>query len=487
MTNPYRSLPSVDRLLQHSALDGVRREIPSERLTAYGRAALQQARDAIGDTPGSRPDGAPPAFSIDGLAAAVLSRVQYATRPTLHPVINASGVILHTNLGRAPLSEATRAAMSAAGVGYSNLAFDLGGGGRGSRLDHLDRLLREVTGAEAGMAVNNNAAAVLLGLSALAAGREVIVSRGQAVEIGGGFRIPDVLRQSGAELVEVGTTNRTRAADYRNAMSERTAALLRVHTSNYKIVGFTEQPTLADLSAVASEAGALLLDDLGSGCLLDTARYGLAPEPTPAAELERWRRPSFFLRGQTAGRTTSRDHRGAHGPNRRAQATPIGASDADGQSQHRRAQRHVAALSAGRGGIPDPDLAHDRRAGGGATHAGGVVAGGAGGRRGGGGGVDGGRGVVAGRVAAEFRAGSAVERKPARSGSRSGCAPPIRRWSRALTTTPCSWTRAPCRRMRTRPCCARCAPPWSQRAAADFRPGRQVSYNAGNIRVSLKG
>lgn len=285
MTNPYRSLPSVDRLLQHSALDGVRREIPSERLTAYGRAALQQARDAIGDTPGSRPDGAPPAFSIDGLAAAVLSRVQYATRPTLHPVINASGVILHTNLGRAPLSEATRAAMSAAGVGYSNLAFDLGGGGRGSRLDHLDRLLREVTGAEAGMAVNNNAAAVLLGLSALAAGREVIVSRGQAVEIGGGFRIPDVLRQSGAELVEVGTTNRTRAADYRNAMSERTAALLRVHTSNYKIVGFTEQPTLADLSTVASEAGALLLNDLGSGCLLDTARYGLAPEPTPAQSL----------------------------------------------------------------------------------------------------------------------------------------------------------------------------------------------------------
>ena len=285
MTNPYRGLPSVDRLLQHPALDGVRREIPYERLTAYGRAALQQARDVIHSAPGSRPDGAPPAFSIDGLAAAVLSRVQDATTPTLHPVINASGVILHTNLGRAPLSEATRAAMSAAGVGYSNLEFDLGGGRRGSRLDHLDRLLREVTGAEAGMAVNNNAAAVLLGLSALAAGREVMVSRGQAVEIGGGFRIPDVLRQSGAELVEVGTTNRTRAADYRNAISERTAALLRVHTSNYKIVGFTEQAGLADLRAVASEAGALLLDDLGSGCLLDTARYGLAPEPTPAQSL----------------------------------------------------------------------------------------------------------------------------------------------------------------------------------------------------------
>ena len=164
-------------------------------------------------------------FDADALASEVVARVRQTSTPSLVSVINASGVIIHTNLGRAPLSEATIAAMEAVSRGYTNLEFDLDGGGRGSRLDHLDRMIRTVVGCESGLAVNNNASALLLVLSTLADGREVIISRGQAVEIGGGFRIPDVMRQSGAILVEVGTTNRTRASDYANAVTERTAAI----------------------------------------------------------------------------------------------------------------------------------------------------------------------------------------------------------------------------------------------------------------------
>ena len=273
MTNPYRGLPSIDRLLHHPALEALRARYPAERLTRHARIVLARARTRLSDSA----DAVPP--DLDSLAVAVTSHLEEVTTPSLRPLINAAGVILHTNLGRAPLSPAAIAAMARIGRGYSNLEFDLPSGERGSRFDHLESLLQELTGAEAGIAVNNNAAAVLLALSALATGRQVIVSRGQAVEIGGGFRIPDVLRQSGATLVEVGTTNRTRADDYRRAVSERTAAILRVHASNFKIVGFTEQPSLSDLRRVADEAKVLLLDDLGSGCLLDTTRYGLAPEP----------------------------------------------------------------------------------------------------------------------------------------------------------------------------------------------------------------
>ena len=195
-------------------------------------------------------------------------------------MINATGVVIHTNLGRAPLSDAAIEAMRDA-AHYSNLEFDLATGARGSRADHLDQLLRALTGAEAAVVVNNNAAALYLALSAHAQGRGVIVSRGQAVEIGGGFRIPDVLRQSGATLVEVGTTNRTRAADYRNALNDQTAALLRVHTSNFRVIGFTEAAPLDALREVADEGGALLIDDIGSGCLLETRDYGLSHEPQP--------------------------------------------------------------------------------------------------------------------------------------------------------------------------------------------------------------
>ncbi len=294
MTNPYRGLPSVDKLLQHPALAALRDRFPADRLTAHSRAALDRARAQIGSssarTDSTEGTAAPPAdladlATLSDLASEVVRSLEDAVAPSLRPVINASGVILHTNLGRAPLSAAALAAMTEVGRGYSNLEFDLDAGERGSRLVHLEALLNEVVGAEAGIAVNNNASALLLVLTALAQGKEVIISRGQAVEIGGGFRIPDVCRQSGATLVEVGTTNRTRASDYRNAVTDSTAAILRVHSSNFKIIGFTEQPSLAELRTVASETGVLLLDDIGSGCLLDTAAYGLAPEPRPQDSL----------------------------------------------------------------------------------------------------------------------------------------------------------------------------------------------------------
>jgi|SRR5579875_478236 len=263
-----RALPSVDRLLRHPLLSALP---PTPLRVEAARQALEAARAAI------QAGAAPP--SAEALAREVLARYAALDQPSLRPVINATGVIIHTNLGRAPLSDEALAAMRAVAEGYSNLEYDLDAGARGSRLAHLDHLLRRVTGAEAGMAVNNNASAILLMLTALCAGREVIVSRGQAVEIGGGFRIPDVLRQSGATLVEVGTTNRTRIEDFAAAITERTAALLRVHASNFRIVGFTAFPRLEELAELARARGVLLLDDLGSGCLFDTTRFGLAPEP----------------------------------------------------------------------------------------------------------------------------------------------------------------------------------------------------------------
>jgi len=222
-------------------------------------------------------------------AAALVHAERYleaSTQPTLRPVINATGVVLHTNLGRAPLSDAVLEAMRAVGEGYSNLEFDLAAGERGSRYVHAEALLCRLTGAEAALVVNNNAGAVLLVLAALAAGREVIISRGQLVEIGGGFRIPEVMAQSGARLVEVGTTNRTYLRDYEAALSEHTAALMRVHTSNFRLSGFVAQPALRDLVDLAHRKGVWLFDDLGSGTLLDTAPLGLAHEPMVQESLE---------------------------------------------------------------------------------------------------------------------------------------------------------------------------------------------------------
>ena len=200
--------------------------------------------------------------------------------PTLVPVINATGVILHTNLGRAPLSRAAAQAIINSAGGYSTLEYDLMGGARGSRSVHTEKLLVRLSGAEAALVVNNNAAAVLLVLSALANRRRVVLSRTQLVEIGGGFRVPEVMSQSGAKLVEVGTTNRVNLTDYEAALQEPAALVLRVHHSNYKIIGFTSEPALAELVELAHRRGVPVMDDLGSGTLLDTSRFGLGHEPT---------------------------------------------------------------------------------------------------------------------------------------------------------------------------------------------------------------
>jgi L-seryl-tRNA(Ser) seleniumtransferase len=197
------------------------------------------------------------------------------------PVINATGVIIHTNLGRSPLSRAAIEAAVAASQGYSDLEFDLTTGRRGSRQAHLQALVRELTGAEAALVVNNNASAVLLALTALAQGKEVIVSRGEAVEIGGGFRVPDVLAQSGAKLVDVGTTNRTYDRDYEAAITENTGAFLKAHASNFKVEGFTAEVSPGELVALGAKRGVPVLHDVGSGALLNTEKYGLAHEPTP--------------------------------------------------------------------------------------------------------------------------------------------------------------------------------------------------------------
>ena len=208
------------------------------------------------------------------------SRLSTWTTPTLQPVINATGVILYTNLGRAPLSKATIETMNQVSSGYSNLEFDLETGKRGSRLNHAEDVLKKLLGVEAAVVVNNNASAVLLVLSALASKKRVIIARSQLVEIGGGFRMPDVMKLSGAKLVEVGTTNKVRLSDYREALEESSGLVMHAHRSNFKLVGFTEEPALKEIVEVAHQAGTIVLDDLGSGALLDTNKYGLAHEPT---------------------------------------------------------------------------------------------------------------------------------------------------------------------------------------------------------------
>ncbi len=210
----------------------------------------------------------------------IKSQLHSWTRPTLLPVINATGVILHTNLGRAPLADSAITAMQAASKGYSTLEFDLTTGKRGSRHIHEEQIIKLLTGAESALVVNNNAAAVLLVLSALARGKRVIIPRSQLVEIGGGFRVPDVMKQSGARLVEIGTTNKVRLSDYEDALAEPAGMVLRAHRSNFKMIGFTDEPPIKEVIRVAHKLHTLFVDDLGSGALLDTAKYGMEHEPT---------------------------------------------------------------------------------------------------------------------------------------------------------------------------------------------------------------
>ncbi len=277
--NAFRDLPQLQRLLESGAV--------APLVAAYGRAptvealrrALESARAGVAQ---GRP--APGAGELLSTAAAAL---RAADRPGLRRVINATGVVLHTNLGRAPLPAAALEAALEAGRGYADLEFDLAEGTRGSRTAAVEPLLRELTGAPAAFAVNNAAAAVLLALCAHAGGgAEVVVSRGELVEIGGGFRIPEVIAQGGAKLVEVGTTNRTRASDYAAAVTERTRVLLKVHPSNYRVTGFTEEAPIDALAALAQERGLLLMHDLGSGALTDPARLGRPAEPTVRASLQ---------------------------------------------------------------------------------------------------------------------------------------------------------------------------------------------------------
>ena len=262
MTDLRRALPSVDAVLRLADVAGAERE----RLTAAIRDVLAAAR--TGDA--ATPDAAQ-------VLAAAREQLARRDRPTLRRVLNATGVILHTNLGRAPLSERAIAAMRDA-AGAVSVEYDLIGGKRGERHGHASALLAELTGAEDAVVTNNGAAAVLLALAALAGRREVIVARGELVEIGGGFRIPDVLVRSGAKLVEVGTTNRTYLRDYAAAISDRTAAILRVHTSNFRVIGFTASAPSAELAPLARERGIAFVHDLGSGTLLDTERFGLGRE-----------------------------------------------------------------------------------------------------------------------------------------------------------------------------------------------------------------
>ncbi|WP_438616787.1 L-seryl-tRNA(Sec) selenium transferase, partial [Myxococcus llanfairpwllgwyngyllgogerychwyrndrobwllllantysiliogogogochensis] len=264
-----RALPSIEQLLRRPSLEPLLAGVPRARAVSALRLAVERARARL-------LQGEPRSFE-DADVGEALSTL---ATPGLRPVLNATGVVLHTNLGRAPLAPEAVARVAEVARGYSNLEYDLDEGERGSRYAPVVGLLRQLTGAEDALVVNNCAGAVLLVLAALAGGRECIVSRGELVEIGGGFRVPDVMRQSGAKLVEVGTTNRTRVADYASVVGAETGLLLKVHRSNFAVVGFTEEASVAELSALGRQRGVPVFQDLGSGALVPMAGEGLSQEPT---------------------------------------------------------------------------------------------------------------------------------------------------------------------------------------------------------------
>ncbi|MDI6871693.1 MAG: L-seryl-tRNA(Sec) selenium transferase [Bacillota bacterium] len=266
-------IPAMNRLLERPAARAAAERWSREEVVLALRELAAEEREKV--AAGGKPPG-----SLEAWDELLLSRLESRlSARNLRRVVNATGIILHTNLGRAVLARAARQLLAEVGEGYSNLEFDLRTGERGSRHAHVAGLLSEITGAEAGLVVNNNAAAVLLILDTLASGKEVIVSRGQLVEIGGAFRIPEVLARSGARLVEVGTTNKTRLADYERAITAETALLLKVHTSNFRVIGFTAEVPLAELVSLGRKRGLPVVEDLGSGVLVDLSRYGLPAEP----------------------------------------------------------------------------------------------------------------------------------------------------------------------------------------------------------------
>ncbi|MEW6308980.1 MAG: L-seryl-tRNA(Sec) selenium transferase [Bacillota bacterium] len=284
-TDRLRQLPAVTAVLREPLLQGLDGEANGPLVAAVVAEAVEALRGsiqaAISQAELARLDLSPQAVATDAL-----HRLQRLRDLSLRPVINATGIVLHTNLGRAVLAAAATEAVGRAAAAYTNLEYDLDAGERGSRQAHVADLLCRLTGAEGALVVNNNAGAVLLALRALAAGREVLVSRGELVEIGGSFRVPDVMRESGARLVEVGTTNRTHLSDYARAITPDTALLLKVHTSNYRLVGFTASVSEGDLARLGKDRGLPLLSDLGSGTLLDLALLQIpSPDPTPQAQL----------------------------------------------------------------------------------------------------------------------------------------------------------------------------------------------------------
>jgi len=276
--NDLRFLPSVNKLLETQTATGLSLAYGRPLTLDALRTAMEQARSSF--------HGSGQVPSDEELLRQAEKLLEEWLAPTLQPVINATGVIIHTNLGRAPLSQAAIQAMQEVAPGYSSLEYDLEHGRRGSRLVHAESLLQRLTGAEAALVVNNNAAAVLLALTALARRHRVVIARSQLVEIGGGFRVPDVMKQSGAKLVEIGTTNRVHLEDYQEALTLPTALVMRAHRSNFQIIGFTSEPTLKEIADLAHQAGVALVDDLGSGSLLDTGRYGLGHEPMVQESLE---------------------------------------------------------------------------------------------------------------------------------------------------------------------------------------------------------
>ena len=272
-----RTLPAVDRVLREEPMLHLAQQLPQETLSHAVQELITSLRQEILET-GEKIS--PERLNPAAIAAAAAKKCRLLLQPSLRKVINATGTLLHTNLGRAPLSPQSLRAINDVAAGYSNLEFELDSGCRGERFSHVESLLTQLTGAEAALVVNNNSGAVLLALTALGKGREAIVSRGELVEIGGAFRIPEVMEAGGVILREVGSSNRTHLHDYQRAINENTSILLKVHTSNYRIVGFTTEVSARELLPLAREHDLILMEDLGSGLLLDLSRYGLEREPT---------------------------------------------------------------------------------------------------------------------------------------------------------------------------------------------------------------
>jgi len=278
MQSLLRALPRVDRLLE-------REDMAALALVHPHALVLDALRDAVDETRDAVLQGLVHEVSADDVAFRAAELLARSAHRSLHRVINATGIVVHTNLGRSPLAREAVEAVAEVAASYSTLEYDVASGERGSRHSHVEELLKRLTGAEAAMAVNNNAAAVLLGIAGLARGREAIVSRGQLVEIGGSFRIPDIMAEGGATMVEVGTTNKTHLSDYEKALTPQTGLLLKVHSSNFRVVGFTETVELPELVELGARHGVPVFEDQGSGVLIDLARYGLPGETTLASSV----------------------------------------------------------------------------------------------------------------------------------------------------------------------------------------------------------